>query len=263
MKSLKYCDFVWENDELLVVNKHAGVLSVPGRLGVKDPRPCLSQYLRQELDASLMPVHRLDFEVSGLLILAKGPLAHRKLNQAFEQRQLQKTYYAISSLPEETDENLRLALSRGHDWTSLLVKGKKRTFIAPHGKTARTHGRLVQYSQAGSWALWRLSPLTGYTHQLRVELSHRFNPILGDTRYGWSGSSENKDFIALISAGIATKQETKGDQQAWNFQLTPAMIEAWLQHCQSAFALADFPLNKLVAKLAESTELTEPRRQDP
>jgi len=180
-------DIVWQNDLLVAVDKAPGVLTVPGRQGADDPRPVLGVWLQEQLGHRLWPVHRLDFEVSGIVVFARTADAHRVANRAFESRRVSKTYVALTTLAG--------APARGTpvSWASKLVRGKKRSFEAPHGQLARTHAVSVgpvDAATAGAFASvaplcgWRLQPETGKPHQLRVHLANAGHPIAGDTLYG-------------------------------------------------------------------------------
>src|SRR4051794_26970720 len=124
---------VLENAAVLVVDKASGSLTVPSRTGAADPRPCLGRMLEIATGRRLWPVHRLDFEVSGLVMFARNPEAHRIASQAWEGRRVKKVYEAL------TDGEV--AAPAEFHWESLLVRGKKRTFEAPHGQRAVTVAR--------------------------------------------------------------------------------------------------------------------------
>lgn len=188
---------LFDNTYAVVVNKPAGWLSVPSRTGKEDPRPCLGISLEKDLKVRLWPVHRLDFEVSGLLVFAKSAEAHRIFSAWFEERLVKKNYEA------HTSGEAKLAPSTETLWEDLIVRGKKRSFEAPHGKLSRT---LVQclgettHAPSGLSSLhWSLMPETGRGHQLRFQLAKRGFPILGDTRYGGH---------PIDSAGIALRAKS-------------------------------------------------------
>lgn len=174
-------NIIFENEHVAAVSKPAGYLSVPSRLGSEDPRPCLGKSLEKTLKCRLWPVHRLDFEVSGLILFAKSAAAHRIANRWFEEHHVQKTYEAWTPVPEPLPE-----LNRPQTWESTLVKGKKRAFEADHGKSATTQATLIAIRpfKKTEIAVWQLNPLTGRSHQLRYELFKRKIPVVGDGLYG-------------------------------------------------------------------------------
>lgn len=189
---------IFANENWIGVEKPALWLTVPSRTGGEDPRPCLGRILETETGKRLFPVHRLDFEVSGVVLFALTPEAHRAANQWFESHLVRKTYRALSRGPVE-----EMFLTPGV-WRSKQVRGKRRTFAAEHGREAITEYRCLGGDSSGQ-ALWELHPLTGRPHQLRFEMANRGYPILGDRLYGaaaWAGEgialyARELDFTAV------------------------------------------------------------------
>ena len=183
---------IWQNQNWLVVDKPAEWLTVPSRLGDKDERPCLGRYLEKSMNCRLWPVHRLDFEVSGLVLFALNPNSHRAANGWFENHLVQKNYQALSlgSVAQEFFSEQK--------WQSRLVRGKRRSFVADHGQESLTHAICV--GETMGHYQWKLQPLTGRSHQLRVEMSRHGFAILGDILYG--GSPWSKPGIALRACSL-------------------------------------------------------------
>lgn len=165
---------VFKNDQICLVDKPSGYLSIPGRF--KDERPILGLELEQDLATTIYPVHRLDYEVSGIMIYALNKVAHRLLNIAFEQHQVKKCYQAFS-------QGGQFELGDQGEWRCHLLRGKKRAYEKPWGDLAITQFELVKQSPAQRYE-WRLYPQTGRSHQLRYELFRHGSPILGDQLYG-------------------------------------------------------------------------------
>lgn len=180
---------MFENARVVVVEKPAGWLSVPSRIGAEDARPCVGKVLEKTLAVRLWPVHRLDVEVGGLLVFAKDAEAHRLLCVGFESHEVRKTYLAWTSGDLPTDATLSMTTR----WQALLLRGKKRAYVHPAGKESVT--LVSPLHRTGGKTLWKLCPLTGRPHQLRVELARRNCPILGDALYGSTESWD--DGIAL------------------------------------------------------------------
>lgn len=173
-------NIIFQNENFVIAEKPALVLTVPGR-DPKDTRPVLGLMLQNELRTKIFPVHRLDYEVSGLIMYAKTKEAHKVANSWFESKEIIKTYEAIT----ETSEN-QVPLNKKQIWKSKLVRGKKRTFEAAHGLDSETHATCIESYKIGSLPVlrWKLNPITGRSHQLRFELSNKGHPILGDKLYG-------------------------------------------------------------------------------
>lgn len=170
--------FVYESRRVIVIDKPCGWLSVPSRQGEEDARLCVGRVLEAQLGTRLWPVHRLDAEVSGLLLFAKDADAHRLLCAGFEHQQVRKTYLAWSSGPLPDQHRVRVT----ERWQSLLLRGKKRAYVHRAGKEAVTMA--TPLAVEGHRILWQLCPKTGRPHQLRVELFLHGCPILGDSLYG-------------------------------------------------------------------------------
>lgn len=178
---------IFENEHVVAVLKPHGCLSTPARDSA-DPRPCLGRDLQSQLGIQIFPIHRLDFEVGGLILFAKTREAHRVMQKWFEDSVVQKTYQALSQPGSDSS-----SFADWLEWKSKLVKGKRRTFEAPYGKDSFTKARLKSTHE--SFWLWELIPLTGRPHQLRFEMSKHGFPIVGDKLYG--GTESKPSWIGL------------------------------------------------------------------
>jgi tRNA pseudouridine32 synthase/23S rRNA pseudouridine746 synthase len=168
---------VFEDAWLAIVNKPAGMLSVPGRsAAVRDS--VQTRLAARYREAHL--VHRLDLDVSGLLLVAKDRGTHAVLQQAFADHKIEKHYLAwLAGLPSRDGGTIELALR-------VDVDDRPRQIYDPvHGKPAVTEWRVI--SRVCGRALVAMVPRTGRTHQLRVHAAHPLGigvPIVGDRLYG-------------------------------------------------------------------------------
>lgn len=182
-------NIIFQNESFVVIDKQAGYLSVPSRFPDQDRRLVAGLELEKVMGRQVFPVHRLDCEVSGILIFALSPEAHKDANRIFEKHQVQKTYQAITNIavgvpvPDRDKEFI---------WKAKVLRGKKRSFESPHGKTSITEAIFKGVHQDSQTYRWLLKPITGRSHQLRFDLSRKGFPILGDTLYGGQdiGNSE-------------------------------------------------------------------------
>lgn len=161
-----------EDDEMLIVDKPAGLLSQAGLL--PELADCQESRAR-EYCSTVTLVHRLDRDTSGILIFAKTPKAHRHLGLQFERRHLSKRYTAVVWGQVEEEDGVIDAPMRS-DWPNRPMQK-----ICETGKPAQTEWTVV--SRDGSTTRLDLNPLTGRTHQLRVHLLSIGHPIMGDVLY--------------------------------------------------------------------------------
>ena len=168
-------DIRYIDDHLLVVDKPAGLLSVPGR--GPDKQDCLSARVQARYPEAL-PVHRLDLGTSGLLVLARSPDMHRALNKLFATRQVEKRYVALVAGQVAEGERI-IDLPLIADWPN---RPRQMVDLAI-GKPSLTRMRPVAYDPALDATRVELFPETGRSHQLRVHLQAIGHPILGDELY--------------------------------------------------------------------------------
>ena len=182
-----FLKIVFQNEHFVVIDKPHGMLTVPARTGDADPRACAGRLLETMTGGQIFPVHRLDFEVGGLVIFARNATSHREASRWFEKHLVQKTYEAVATRQNgATFVETVTAPDRPLIWEAKLVRGKKRAFEAAHGKESLTRAWFVEnLVLSGTEAeLWRLEPVTGRSHQLRWEMQRHGRPILGDILYG-------------------------------------------------------------------------------
>ena len=166
-------DVLHTDDAIVVVDKPAGLLSVPG-IGAEN-QDCLVARLSQRFPGVRI-VHRLDQHTSGVMVLARTADAHRTLSKSFEARQVEKRYVAIVAGRVIDDEG-EITLPLRKDMT------RRSRHIVDHeqGKPAITRWNVLE--RGPHWSRLALFPLTGRSHQLRVHLSAIGHPILGDDLY--------------------------------------------------------------------------------
>ena len=167
-------ELIYSDESLLVANKPAGLLSVPGRGA--DKQDCLSARIQRDFPDALV-VHRLDMATSGLIIFARGLQMQRRLSELFRDRFVTKRYVAVvaGTVQAATGEvNLPIAA----DWPNRPL----RRIDAKTGKPSLTRYRVL--AQHADSTRVELTPVTGRTHQLRVHMAAIGHPILGDALYG-------------------------------------------------------------------------------
>lgn len=171
-------DIVYEDDWIVVVNKPAGMLSVPGKNDWDSICQRLIEYLPQATGPLI--VHRLDMATSGLLMAAKDKETHKQLQSLFETRRIRKEYTAVlDGIVQEDAGVIDLPLC-------LNPMDRPRQMADPmRGKPAITTYRVDKRENGKTWITFY--PQTGRTHQLRVHAAHPLGlncPIVGDELYG-------------------------------------------------------------------------------
>ena len=171
---LSQIQLLYQDTALLVVNKPTLLLSVPGR--AEDNKDCLISRLQDNGYPEARIVHRLDWETSGLMVIARDADSHRELSRQFQDRETEKTYQALCwGEPEQDSGEIDLPLR--------YDPATKPRHVVFHdlGKASLTRWRVV--SRHGNYSRLELKPVTGRSHQLRVHLLAIGHPLLGDRLY--------------------------------------------------------------------------------
>ena len=198
-------DIVYIDDDLLIIDKPAGLLSVPGRLPENFDSVALR--LQRDLDAHIRTVHRLDQDTSGLMVYARHADAHRELSRQFHDREVDKVYQAIvhGRLQDEEGE-VRLPLRYDPD-------NKPRHIVDTQlGKAALTLWRVCAYET--SWTRVDLVPYTGRSHQLRVHMQSLGHAIRGDRLYAPQSADEPR--LCLHARHLALTHPGDGRRLHWD-----------------------------------------------
>jgi 23S rRNA pseudouridine955/2504/2580 synthase/23S rRNA pseudouridine1911/1915/1917 synthase len=164
-------DIIFENEDFIVLNKPAGLLSIPDRMG----KEVSLKSLLQEKYESIYTVHRLDQLTSGLILFAKNAEAHQTLSQLFEGRDIVKKYVGIVLGQPSTEGTIDAPIMEHAVKKGMMIVHAK-------GKTALTSYRLLQ--QFKWYAFMEFQIHTGRTHQIRVHAKHIGHPIVCDELYG-------------------------------------------------------------------------------
>lgn len=192
---------VFEDEQLIAVNKPAGILSQGGEGGAGHNLVDLARvYLGK--DSGIGVLHRLDRNVSGLVMLAKQPRAASKLTRDFAAGKVSRTYIAIVSLdtmPKEPSLTVHARLRKNEktnevsacsdtEWSRMPANlqaeykpSETQVTLVRHWPSVRTSPTPARRAQIGEC---RVSPITGRSHQIRVHLAYVGMPIVGDPKYG-------------------------------------------------------------------------------
>lgn len=168
-----WLDIVYRDDDMVVVNKQSGLLTVPGRL--PEHQDCLQNRVLSVLPTATI-VHRLDMATSGILVLALNKASHVEISRQFEKRETQKQYLA-RVYGAVKDEQGEVDLPLRCDWPNR----PKQMVDHEKGKKAKTLWRVL--ARESETTLMELTPITGRSHQLRVHMLELGHPIIGDRLY--------------------------------------------------------------------------------
>ncbi len=231
---------VYEDNHLLAIDKPAGWLVQGDRTGDANLFELTKQHLKEKYqkpgDAYLGLCHRLDRPVSGLLLFAKTSKALPRINRLFQSQQMAKCYLAITRQRPAREFGLvrhYLVKDRSRNTVRIGAKADK------EAKEAITKYQVV--AAIDGLHLWRLTPETGRSHQLRVALASLGCPILGDLKYG--GSPLDRHRIGLHCYSMSFEHPVKRQP----IELSAPMPDAWPW---SLFR--DFPLPAYAGKLPDS-----------
>ncbi len=187
-----YLEFLYQDNDIVVVNKPSGLLSVPGK--ALQHQDSLIKRVNRVLPSATV-VHRLDMATSGVMVLALNKAAHRHLSRQFETRQTRKRYFA-RVWGQITQDNGVVDLPLICDWPNR----PKQKVDFEVGKPALTRYEVVQANQYES--LVALYPVTGRSHQLRVHMLSLGHPILGDRLYGSEQSRQAASRLQLHASAL-------------------------------------------------------------
>jgi tRNA pseudouridine32 synthase/23S rRNA pseudouridine746 synthase len=204
-------EYVYSDEHIIIVDKPANMLSVPGR--TPDKQDCLIHRVQKQFpDARI--VHRLDFSTSGLMVIAQNRESHRMLSRQFENRETKKTYVAkVYGQPEQPSGVLDLPLRCDWERRPLQIVDDQL------GKKALTHWRIIERFENS--CLVELSPTTGRTHQLRVHMQSMGHPILGDELYAHEAAYSMADRLNLHAKKLIINHPTENSRMAFSSAKEP------------------------------------------
>lgn len=202
-----HIDILYEDNHLIAVNKAAGVLVQGDQTGDQALPELVKHYLKSTYNKPgnvfCGVIHRIDRPVSGVVVMAKTSKALSRMTQLFQQKQVRKTYWAVSEEQPERDS--------GH-LIHFLAKDEAKNRV--HAYERKRHGaKLSELSYElkaviGGCYLLEVNPITGRPHQIRVQLAKMGCPIQGDLKYGAKHRNRDKS-ISLHAREISFEHPVK------------------------------------------------------
>lgn len=212
---------LFEDNHLLAIYKPAGVLSQEDYSGDPDVLTLCKAYLKKEYkkpgNVFLGLVHRLDRPVAGVMLLAKTSKAASRISEQIRKRTVKKRYLAVVEGNPDDNGMLMHYLLKDRDTNRVKV-------VDPGNSNAqKSELTFLKTDQKKNLALLNITLITGRPHQIRVQLSHEGFPIVGDSKYGQSTSSE----IALFASELEIIHPTL--KKPVNITATPVNTYPWSQ----------------------------------
>ena len=200
-----YLSVVYSDDDILILDKPSGLLSVAGR--PIEHADCL-ELRAQESYPNATIVHRLDMDTSGVMVMALNPVAHRNISMQFERRKTKKTYIArVWGQPEQDRGHIDLPMRC--DWPNR----PKQIIDYELGKSAQTDWEIIKREDTSTRVC--LYPITGRSHQLRVHMLSIGHPILGDNFYATPEAYNAEDRLQLHAESLTLHHPSDGALQTF------------------------------------------------
>jgi 23S rRNA pseudouridine1911/1915/1917 synthase len=211
---------LYEDVDLLVIDKPAGmtVHPAPGHYSGTLVNAILAHIPNPDAAEGVRPgiVHRLDKDTSGIILVAKNPVAHVKLATQFKNRTITKLYQTLVRGHVKTEKGI-IEAEIGRD-----PKVRQRMAVVAEGRPARTEYRVLRH--LGDYTLLEIKPLTGRTHQIRVHLAAIGFPVVGDAVYGSNSDFVKRQFLHAFKLGF--RMPSSGEYREFISELPSDLTKA-------------------------------------
>jgi 23S rRNA pseudouridine1911/1915/1917 synthase len=177
-------DILYEDNHLIAINKRSGDIVQVDETGDEPLDEKVKKYIAAKYNKPNGVVHRLDRPVSGVILFAKTSKALERMNAIFKNREVRKTYFAVvRNKPAREEGNLVHYLIKNPQKNVVTAYNKE----VPNSQRSELNYKLI--GEVGGFYLLQVNPITGRSHQIRVQLSSIDCPIVGDNKYGYPRGS--------------------------------------------------------------------------
>jgi 23S rRNA pseudouridine1911/1915/1917 synthase len=203
-------NIVYQDNHLIAINKPNGQLVQVDQTGDISLEMEVKEYIRVTFnkpgEAFLGVIHRIDRPVSGLVLMARTSKALERMNLAFKERKIQKTYYAIvRNQPPQQEGRLVHWLTKDSN------KNLARAYDKETKDSLRSELTYKLIAENNGFYLLEVKPITGRTHQIRIQLSKMGCPIVGDNKYGYPRANKDRS-ICLHSRSLEVEHPVTKEQ---------------------------------------------------
>lgn len=214
---------LFEDNHLIAVNKKPGELAQGDKTGDVSLSDTLKKYIKEKYqkpgDVFLGTIHRLDRPVSGVILYARTSKALERMNEAFREKTIQKTYWAIvKNIPPKAEDVLVNYLVKNEAANKSFAYNKE----VKGGLRCELHYKIL--AQSDTYFLLEVNPYTGRHHQIRVQLAHMGCPIKGDLKYGFNRSNTDGS-ICLHARQLVFEHPVKKEEV--RIKAPPPMDKLW------------------------------------
>ncbi len=225
---MQMLDIIFEDNDIILCRKPAGVATQTKRLGQQDMESLLKNYRAKKKEPPYIGVvHRLDQPVEGLIVFAKNQKTAASLSKQIQQKIIGKHYYAISAhAPEKKEGRLEdyLVTDKKSNVTTVVEEIDKNSVNNEKGIGTSNEAKkaILEYKvleEKDGLTLFDIRLHTGRQHQIRVQMAHMGCPLVGDCKYGEAVLLKNTSGLALCSYRLAFEHPTTG--KSMDFSITP------------------------------------------
>ena len=216
-------EVLYEDNHIIAVNKPSGALAQGDKTGDRPLVEYVKDYVKQKYDKPgdvfIGIPHRIDRPTSGILLFARTSKALARLNEMFQQKKINKTYWAVvKNMPPQEEGILDHYLLKNQQKNKSVAK------LAPFGKALLSTLHYKVIAASDKYFLLEIDPKTGRHHQIRIQLSSIGCPIKGDIKYGFPRPNEDKsihlharkiEFIHPVSKEIVSFSAPVPDDVVW------------------------------------------------